>query len=152
MMKKGFTLLEMMVAALLLSMLVAAVTQIFTQSSIAWRTGTAGVAQLHDVRTELGCFNYYRDTLLPNYRQDHAIEYCIAPLWDGGSLRSDRAIIAPPSEANINFAETDKAVWHSLGSGSGPSVGAFSVGVRSAGADGIWDTDDDITTYPESVQ
>ena len=52
-MRRGFTLLELMVASLLLSMLVTVLTMVFNSASIAWRTGTAGVAELKDVRTEL---------------------------------------------------------------------------------------------------
>ena len=150
-MKRGFTLLEMMVAALLLSMLVSAMTQIFTQSSIAWRTGSAGVVNLHDVRTDLGKFNYDRDALLPNYlKSEGNIDFRVVPLWDNGALRSDRAIAAPDSD--ITFPMADKATVKPLGSGSGRSVAAFSVGVRSAGPDGIFGSSDDITTYPEDVQ
>ena len=64
-MKKGFTLLELMVASLLLSMLVTVLTMVFNSSSIAWRTGTAGVAELKNVRTELGTFHDIMDDLLP---------------------------------------------------------------------------------------
>ena len=49
-MKKGFTILELLVASLLLGMLVTILTMIFNQSSIAWRTGTAVVEDLGDVR------------------------------------------------------------------------------------------------------
>ena len=49
-MKKGFTILELLVASLLLGMLMTILTMIFNQSSIAWRTGVAGVADLDDVR------------------------------------------------------------------------------------------------------
>ena len=49
-MKKGFTILELLVASLLLGMLTTILTMIFNQSSIAWRTGTAMVADLDKVR------------------------------------------------------------------------------------------------------
>ena len=39
-MRKGFTILELLVASLLLGMLVTIMTQIVSQSSIAWSTGT----------------------------------------------------------------------------------------------------------------
>ena len=45
-MKKGFTLIELLVASLLLGLLVSILTTIFSQSSIAWSTGTAGVVDL----------------------------------------------------------------------------------------------------------
>ena len=40
-MKKGFTILELLVASLLLGMLMTILTMIFNQSSIAWRTRSA---------------------------------------------------------------------------------------------------------------
>jgi prepilin-type N-terminal cleavage/methylation domain-containing protein len=52
-MRKGFTILELLVASLLLGMLVTILTMIFNQSSIAWRTGTANVADLDDVRDNM---------------------------------------------------------------------------------------------------
>ena len=48
-MKKGFTLLEVLVASLLMGMLVTILTMIFNQSSIAWRTGRASVADLAEI-------------------------------------------------------------------------------------------------------
>ena len=52
-MKRGFTILELLVASLLLGMLVTILTMIFNQSSIAWRTGVAGVADLDDARANM---------------------------------------------------------------------------------------------------
>ena len=45
-MRRAFTLLELMVACLLLGMLVSALTMLFNTSAVAWRTGTAGVAEI----------------------------------------------------------------------------------------------------------
>ena len=52
-MKRGFTILELLVASMLLGMLVTILTMLFNQSSIAWRTGVAGVADLDEVRTNV---------------------------------------------------------------------------------------------------
>ena len=49
-MKRGFTILELLVAALLLGMLVTVLTMVFNQSSIAWRTGVAGLLDMDEVR------------------------------------------------------------------------------------------------------
>ena len=49
-MRRGFTILELLVAALLLGMLVTILTMIFNQSSIAWRTGVAGLMDMDEVR------------------------------------------------------------------------------------------------------
>ena len=44
--RNGFTLVEVLVASLLLGMLVVILTMVFNQSSIAWRTGKASVAEM----------------------------------------------------------------------------------------------------------
>ena len=51
--RSGFTLIEMLVASLLLGMLVTILTMVFNSSSIAWRTGKAGVSQLSLMRRQL---------------------------------------------------------------------------------------------------
>ena len=52
-MRRGFTILELLVAALLLGMLVTILTMIFNQSSIAWRTGVAGLIDMDEVRDNI---------------------------------------------------------------------------------------------------
>lgn len=52
-MKKAFTILELLVASLLLGMLTTILTMLFNQSSIAWRTGTATVEDMGDVRENI---------------------------------------------------------------------------------------------------
>ena len=52
-MRRGFTILELLVAALLLGMLVTILTMIFNQSSIAWRTGVAGLLDMDEVRDNI---------------------------------------------------------------------------------------------------
>lgn len=83
-MKKGFTILELLVASLLLGMLMTILTMIFSQSSIAWRTGTAIVADLDDVRTNIA---EVRDEADNAYIWDNKIHRIIG-LWDDqGELR-----------------------------------------------------------------
>ena len=53
MMKRGFTIIEVLVASLLLGMLVSILTMMFNQSSIAWRTGVAAVEDLDEVRINI---------------------------------------------------------------------------------------------------
>ena len=48
--QRGFTLIEVLVASLLLGMLVVILTMVFNQSSIAWRTGKASVAEMDGMR------------------------------------------------------------------------------------------------------
>lgn len=166
-MKKGFTLLELMVASLLLSMLVTVLTMVFNSSSIAWRTGTAGVAELKNVRTELGTFHDIMDDLLPGLGQKNVsggasdnreIKYRTVSVWDPdqeNTLRSDRAFVSDfkwggVSRITLNEAMTgQKRSLNGAGTGFGASL--FNVGVRSAGPDGKWDTEDDISTWPKEV-
>lgn len=83
-MKKGFTILELLVASLLLGMLMTILTMIFSQSSIAWRTGTAVVADLDDVRTNIAEVREEADNA---YIWDNKIHRIIG-LWDDqGNLR-----------------------------------------------------------------
>ena len=53
-MRKGFSLLELLVATLLFGMLMTILTMVFNQSSIAWRTGIAGISDLDKVRETVG--------------------------------------------------------------------------------------------------
>ena len=48
--REGFTLVEVLVASLLLGMLVTILTMVFNQSSIAWRTGKASVSVIDKMR------------------------------------------------------------------------------------------------------
>ena len=67
--QNGFTVLELLVASLLLAMLVTVLTMIFNQSSIAWRTGVAGVVELDRVRARLGTYHDIEDDVLPGLGQ-----------------------------------------------------------------------------------
>ena len=52
-MRRGFTIIELLVASLLLGLLVTILTMIFNQSSIAWRTGLAGTVNMNRVRENI---------------------------------------------------------------------------------------------------
>ena len=62
-MKKAFTLLELLVASLLLSMLVTILTMLFNQSSIAWRTGVAGLLDMDEVRDNVAAVRDEADSI-----------------------------------------------------------------------------------------
>ena len=169
-MKKGFTLVELMVASLLLAMLVTILTMMFNQSSIAWRTGTAGVADLNETRWSLGSFHDVRDEALPGLgdqspsggaSDSRTVKYRTMPLWDpngDNQLRNRRAFSIESSSMNwghapsfsINDAMTAaKKAVSGAGNGSGSSL--FTVGVRSAGPNRTFGDEDDITTWPEDI-
>lgn len=155
-MKRGFTLLELMVASLLLGMLVSALTMLFNASAIAWRTGVASVADLKDVRAELGAMHNIEDDLIPGVNGDPEPTYRIVSVWDQtaeNALRSDRAFTRTFSwgrAAQISLNEAEKGVMRTLNAaGNGNASEFFSVGVRSAGPDRKMGTGDDISTWPE---
>lgn len=166
--RKGFTLLEMMVASLLLGMLVTTLTMLFNSSSVAWRTGTAGVSELKDVRSSLGVFHDIQDDILPGLGDkgsgngagqgdSRSLNYRTVSLWDpsqDNKLRTDRAYkqINWQGAPNIGISDAIKGASKSVGkAGAGTGSGLFTVGVRSLGPDGRPDTEDDITTWPDQI-
>lgn len=62
-MRRGFTILELLVASLLLGMLVTILTMIFNQSSISWRTGVAGLLDMDEVRDNIAAVRDEADCL-----------------------------------------------------------------------------------------
>ena len=52
-MKRGFTIIELLVASMLLGLLVTILTMVFNQSSISWRIGVAGISDMDDVRDNM---------------------------------------------------------------------------------------------------
>lgn len=177
-MRRGFTILELLVASLLLSMLVTMLSMIFNQSSIAWRTGTAGVKELDEVRANLGKFHDQQDDALPGVgggsdtspwtdrsgnrgTGSRDLKYRTVSIfsnWGGSS-----GYAAPNTGRTVElFSETPAftyaqaiegdAIAGSIGSAkSGVGREAFVVGVRSAGPDRKFETEDDITNWPEEV-
>ena len=172
--RAGFTILELLVASLLLSMLVTMLTMIFNQSSIAWRTGVAGVLELDTVRASLGRLHDVEDDILPGLGQDNIQggssdnretlyrTVSIFNGWNGsGAIQSSATstgrlymkLADNDSESSGLFTMQEARLGQvkSLGSGNMRGGSAFAVGVRSAGPDKKWDTADDISTFPEEV-
>ncbi len=162
-MKRGFTILELLVASLLLGMLVTILTMIFNQSSIAWRTGVAGVADLDKVRENLATLREDVDTV---YFWNNQM-YRLVSLWDDetGNLRTraistgaessdapkfftmDRSGLTDQSDIN----ETQKLFPVGSGSG-GDGIKTYTVNVKSMGPDGVLDTWDDIWSFPDDFE
>jgi len=178
--RTGFTVLELLVASLLLTMLVTVLTMIFNQSSIAWRTGVAGVVELDMVRTRLGTYHDIEDDALPGLGQDNVqtgasdnrhIEYRTVSIfkgWNGsGQLQPsgaerydngcsgrlyDKIDQGEASQIMFSIQDAQKGKLNTrVGSGKVRPGSAFAVGVRSAGPDKRWSTEDDINTFPEEV-
>ena len=160
-MRRGFSLIELMVACLLLGMLVTALTMLFNSSAVAWRTGVAGVAELKDAREELGTLHNIMDDLLPGLGQKDATEdsrsldYRVVSVWDPNAenqLRTDRAFTSSFSwgkASKISISDAKVGARITLSStGTGAARDLFVVGVRSAGPDRQVGTKDDITSWP----
>ena len=164
--RPAFTLLELMVASVLLAMLVTTLAMIFNQSSIAWRTGIAGVSELGNSREALGTFREICDDLLPGLGDanpsvgagdNRNLDYRTVSPWDENDNLRTRSFDLVSSvgggwgkapSLTIGDAKVggEKSV---TGAENGQNASLFTVGVRSAGPDGAWDTEDDITTFPE---
>ena len=156
-MKKGFTILELLVASLLLGMLVTILTMIFNQSSIAWRTGTAVVEDLGDVRECIAAVREEADDL---YVWNNETLRLLSP-WDAEGELRERAI-STGQESNdkptylTGITKTtkpnnlnEKGVGGSRGSSGGRN---YTVNVKSAGPDREFDTWDDIWSYPNDFE
>ncbi len=158
-MRRGFTILELLVASLLLGMLVTILTMIFNQSSIAWRTGVAGVADLDDVRDNMAEVREEADNAYLWNNETHRL----LGLWnDEGRLR-DRAVDATGADfetretaqilkkASLTDRSTpDDFKILAVGSGdAGSSLDTYTVNVMSAGPDKEFDTWDDIWSFPD---
>lgn len=169
-MKRGFTLIELMVASILLAMIVSILTMVFNQTAISWRTGVASVVNMNDTRSALGTVNDIRDDILPGLGDKKAsggksdsrtIQYRTVSLWDTTQRNKLRTTRAFNDSGSLNWgkaqqftiAEAQKASSMNVvgeGQAANDKLG-FSVGVRSLGPDGQPDTPDDISTWPEEI-
>ena len=98
-MRRGFTILELLVATLLLGVLVTILTMIFNQSSASWRIGIASVSDMDDIRDNMAELHEEADNAF-TFKSATQTRYLyrIVGLWnDNGALR-DRACDAPNSE------------------------------------------------------
>lgn len=161
--RSGFTLLEVLVASVLMGMLVTILTMIFNQSAIAWRTGKAGVASLSKAERQMSRIHMVADNALP-YTEGNL--YCIVSPWDEtengkSKLTLNKRGVKKATALDIgkvNYAsfQDDDAGYGSWLQGlddpkTGDGGSAFIVGVKSAGPDHEWDTEDDISTWPDEV-
>ncbi len=147
-MRRGFTLLEIMVASLLLALLVTILTMIFNQSSIAWTTGTASVAGLGDVRRDMAIVGLKADNMIDPMRHLQVVS-----VWneDGNGLRTDTQGRTVDDKGLTSPQMRDPYSTETIPVGSGATDGkdTYIVGVTSDGPDMKPETWDDITTMPE---
>jgi len=162
--RSGFTLIEILVASLLLGMLMTILTMVFNSSAIAWRTGKASNSMMSQARRQLSYSQYLADNALPRVdTKDNSKTGRVLGPWDGkGELRKRAVEIYPAAKFQQLF---DLPEWDSLGS-NGSSVpqpwqevrnikklradgdDTYVVGVLSWGPDGKLGTTDDINTMP----
>ena len=173
-MRKGFTLLELLVASLLLGMLMTILTMLFNQSSIAWRTGVAGVNDLDEVRETIGRVRNEADNAYI-WKSGTPQVASIVSIWrsdaggKSGANKLRRRAIDDGSEGDIQQGEKINAILGSInGSSTGDKAGqvvsqtsiacgqgqtsdadTYSVNVRCAGPDGLHNTWDDIWSFPD---
>ena len=159
-MKRGFTIIELLVASLLLGILVTILTMIFNQSSIAWRVGVAGVADLDEVRDTISAVREDADNaFIWNGKVQR-----ILGLWDRDGELRPRACDASDSgaqkEETANWFQGKVSLNDSskpkdfktlnVSSGDGSkSLKNYTVNVKSAGPDREFNTWDDIWSFPD---
>ena len=154
-MRRAFTLLEILVATMLLAMLVTILTMIFNQSSVAWTIGIASLTGLDDARKSDAVYAADADNaILRDGSGGNAL--FVTSVWkeDGDGVRRDgrtlesggTSITATEMSDNGSAGQT-----RSIGSGNSNGQSSYIVGVTSWGPDGQQGTWDDITTMPEEV-
>ena len=158
-MKRGFTILEMLVASLLLGMLVSILTMLFTQSSISWRTGAATVADLDEVRGRIGALKEESDNV---YVWNDEVNRIVG-LWnEDGELRERAWDIDEDSNTHVETDELQKLSddtklneFKTITVGNakaGRKFKPYSVNVKSAGPNKTFRDYDDIWSYPNYLE
>ena len=154
-MRRAFTLLEILVATMLLAMLVTILTMIFNQSSVAWTVGMASLVGMDDVRKSDAAYAAEADNAI---RRDGSggNTLRVASVWadDGSGLRAGGRTLSEGTKT-ISATELDDAgaagQSPAVGSGAAQGRASYIVGVTSWGPDGMQGTWDDITSMPEEV-
>ncbi len=175
--RAGFTLLEVLVASILLGMLVTVLTMIFNSSSIAWRTGKASVVEMDEVRGNMAGASIAADNAVPRVdTQDPSTWGCLVSPWtpDGemrkrGVEKMSSSKIANKYWSSMNMSSTLKnpgkesgpgtwtrttggRLWATIQPGHigmGRNVASYAVGVMSLGPEEYNDKDD-ISTWPDT--
>ena len=154
--RAGFTLVEVLVASLLLGMLVTILTMVFNQSSIAWRTGKASVAEMDDMRRYYSQIQLHADDALPGVLGTTA--GLVGGAWDGQGALQRRAVGRWDTSVGINSSSftppsSDRASLRCAGRAfKTGTLKSYTVGVWSYGPDGKPNTGDDISTWPVDLE
>ena len=158
-MKRGFTLIEIMVATLLLVMLVTILSMIFNQSSIAWSIGLASVTGLDRAREDISLYARESENAIVDDAGNRVL--LLTSVFDdvnGGLKQNDGRTLSMTME-KLNASPDDMRdpinarTYAVTGSGTAGHdtfiVGVVSYGPdRKTGGDYSWD---DISTMPEEI-
>lgn len=162
--RSGFTLLEILVASLLLGMLMTILTMVFNSSAIAWRTGRASNSMMSKTRRQLSYSQYLADNVLPRVDPEQkSATGRILGAWDGSNKLRSRSVDMfssfpfplPNWDSLESAGQSVPQPWQqvrsiqSLRSEGGDN---YVVGVHSWGPDGKENTVDDINTMPVMIE
>lgn len=157
-MRRAFTLLEILVATMLLAMLVTILTMIFNQSSIAWTVGMASLTDMGDMRRMDAAYSSMAESAIRREGPGGGLLAVTSVLSDGGNGISTEtrtvAEITGTGTTNADEMDDDSTSSQTLPIGSGSAAqgrASYIVGVTSWGPDGQQGTWDDITSMPEEV-
>lgn len=161
--KRAFTLVEVLVASLLLSMLVMILTMVFNQSSIAWRTGKASVAEMDKVRRYLSQTVRQAENILPGVDANRQYGQVVSA-WEDDKWKGQNSALRKRAVERLNNTllkgsfdpVANPRAWQnpnlSLSITPNGAFGAYTVGVWSYGPDGKEDTEDDISSWPNEME
>ena len=170
--ESAFTLIEVLVASLLLGMLVIILTMVFNQSSIAWRTGKASIVQMDKMRRLMSQVQRRGGELLPGVKPGSESTFgCVCSAWDNtewngqkGSLNKRAVVNYTDSKYSLNSLINTSLIrpgeraqaWmkpnENFNSADVDALKSFAVGVWSYGPDREPGTADDISTWPDEME
>ena len=99
-MKPGFTIIELLVASMLLGLLVTILTMVFNQSSISWRIGSAMVSDMDDIRDNMAEVREEADNV---FAYDGKI-YRHVGLWDSRGELHLRSVCGE-TQSDVKFTK-----------------------------------------------
>lgn len=140
----GFTLLEMLAASVLLGLLVTLLLSLFNQGEIAWAVGESTAVETG--KREQTLTRAAREGANTVFVKDSSAVVRLLSPWDeSGAVRTSRPFV----RVETGLPEVGRAVLPIvLEQTAGRSAERVEVIVTSAGPDGIWGSEDDLTTSP----
>lgn len=152
-MKKGFTILELLVASMILGIVLLALTSLLNQSQISWRTGVAAVADLAEVRENIAIVRDEADRAVPYEGQ---LRMLVGVFDDNDQLNHRTWSVGDQSGSSARMISATKPGdigTVSVGTG-GEGTGSknYIVNVMSCGPDREFGTWDDIWSCPDEFE